>query len=61
MQTKNFGDGAKVANNNLFSEVQARLNTQIVCEYIEVDYNRKRRHNALGYLSPEQYELKNIA
>ena len=34
---------------------------EIVFEYIEVDYNRKTRHSALGYLSPKQYELKNIA
>ncbi|WP_345798877.1 IS3 family transposase, partial [Aliiglaciecola sp. CAU 1673] len=26
--------------------------------YIEVDYNRQRRHSALGYLSPENYEKK---
>ena len=25
-------------------------------EYIEVWYNRKRRHSTLGYVSPEQYE-----
>jgi transposase InsO family protein len=24
--------------------------------YIEVWYNRRRRHSALGYISPEQYE-----
>ncbi|WP_440905461.1 IS3 family transposase [Catenovulum sp. SX2] len=34
---------------------------QHVCEYIEVDYNKKRRHSALGYLSPENYELLNVA
>jgi len=34
---------------------------QTVFEYIEVDYNRKRRHSALGYLSPEQYEKQNVA
>jgi len=34
---------------------------QAVSEYIEVDYNRKRRHSALGYLSPEQYEKLNVA
>ncbi|AWB66029.1 IS3 family transposase [Saccharobesus litoralis] len=34
---------------------------QTVFEYIEVDYNRTRRHSALGYLSPENYELKKIA
>ena len=27
-----------------------------VFEWIEVWYNRKRRHSALGYVSPEQYE-----
>ncbi len=25
--------------------------------YVEVFYNRKRRHSALGYLSPHDYEL----
>jgi len=42
---------------------QAKL---AVFEYIEVWYNRKRRHSALGYLSPEAYETillnyKNVA
>jgi putative transposase len=27
-----------------------------VFEYIKVFYNRIRRHSALGYLSPEQFE-----
>lgn len=34
---------------------------QAVFEYIEVDYNRTRRHSANGYLSPENYERKLIA
>jgi transposase InsO family protein len=29
-------------------------------EYIEVYYNRMRRHSALGYLSPVQYEQKSL-
>ena len=28
-----------------------------IFEYIEVWYNRKRRHSTLGYRTPEQYEL----
>ena len=27
-----------------------------IFEYIEVWYNRERRHSTLGYLSPEDYE-----
>jgi putative transposase len=27
-------------------------------EYIEVFYNRQRRHSALGYLSPDAYERR---
>ena len=33
---------------------------QDIFEYIEVFYNRKRRHSALGYLSPQQFEKKNL-
>jgi transposase InsO family protein len=29
-----------------------------VFEYIEVDYNRKRRHSANGYISPMCFEAK---
>ena len=32
----------------------------LVFEYIEVWYNRKRRHSSLGYLSPEEYRLKQL-
>ena len=30
---------------------------QSVFDYIELFYNIRRRHSALGYLSPQQYEL----
>lgn len=30
---------------------------QSVFEYIEIFYNRERRHQALGYLSPAEYEM----
>lgn len=34
---------------------------QSIFEYIEVFYNRKRRHSTLGYQSPESYEMMAIA
>ncbi|QFY41411.1 transposase [Candidatus Methylospira mobilis] len=34
---------------------------QHVFDYIEAYYNRKRLHSKLGYLSPEAFELKNVA
>jgi len=35
------------------THAQARAS---VFEYIEVFYNRKRRHSSLGYVSPETFE-----
>ena len=29
-------------------------------EYIELWYNRERRHSSLGYVSPAEYEEKNF-
>lgn len=34
---------------------------QTVFEYIEVDYNRTRRHSANGYISPEVFEAQQVA
>jgi len=35
--------------------------TQDVFEYIEVFYNRQRRHSTLGYHSPAEYEARAAA
>jgi transposase InsO family protein len=35
------------------TRLEARLS---IFEYVEMFYNRQRRHSALGYRSPEQYE-----
>jgi len=34
---------------------------QAVFEYIEVDYNRNRRHSANGFISPAAFEAKQVA
>jgi len=34
---------------------------QAAFEYIEVDYNRTRRHSANGFISPEAFEAKQVA
>ena len=34
---------------------------QAVFEYIEVDYNRTRRHSANEHISPLEFEIKNVA
>ena len=35
--------------------------TADIFRYIEVWYNRRRRHSTLGYLSPEQFERRQAA
>lgn len=37
------------------------LMRQTVFEYIEIEYNRDRRHSAIGYVSPEAYEATSFA
>lgn len=34
---------------------------QSVFEYIEIFYNRKRRHSYLDYLCPEEFERLNVS
>ncbi len=40
------------------TRLQAR---QEVFEYIEVWYNRQRRHSSLGYVSPAEFERRALA
>ena len=42
-----------LGNTNYSSHEQARLS---LFEYLEVYYNRQRRHSTLGYTSPLTYE-----
>ncbi len=34
---------------------------QSLFEYIEIFYNRQRRHSYLGYISPVEYERRNAS
>jgi len=45
-----------VDHEDYFTRAEAR---QSIFEYIEVFYNRQRRHSYLGYISPEEYEQAN--
>jgi putative transposase len=40
---------------NFQTRSQAQLS---IFEYIEVFYNRVRRHSSIGYVSPAQFELQ---
>ena len=39
--------------------VSREFTERLIFDYIEVFYNRKRKHSTLGYMSPYQYELVN--
>ena len=49
----------ELVNRRRFSTREAARNE--VFEYIEVWYNRQRRHSSLGYLSPAEFERKALA
>lgn len=38
----------------------AKQTRESIFEYIEVDYNRYRRHSAIGFISPERFEARNV-
>ena len=40
------------------SEAIATTMRRQLFEYIEVEYNRTRRHSALGYISPDAFEAQ---
>jgi len=53
---------SEMANHHHFYSVSQAKNE--VFQFIEIWYNRKRRHSYLGYLTPEEFEflqLKNVA
>lgn len=45
--------GECLDHENLLSRAHA---TKIIFDYIEVFYNRKRKHSSVGYMSPHQFE-----
>jgi putative transposase len=47
-----------VTHKNYLTRMQAKAD---IFEYIEIFYNRSRKHSALGYMNPEQYEILNRA
>ncbi len=47
-----------IQGKKFFTREQMR---QTIFEYIEVDYNRNRRHSANGFVSPEAFEAQHVA
>lgn len=47
-----------VNHRDYINRLQAKAD---IFEYIEAFYNRGRRHSALGYMTPAQYEKSNMA
>jgi len=46
----------------IYDQITDRERTKSnVFDYMEIYYNRKRRHSTLGYLTPEIFELQSIA
>lgn len=47
-----------VYQRKFYTRSQARTE---IFEYIEIFYNRMRQHSSLGYLSPYEFEMKNLS
>ncbi len=42
--------------------LQNRVETrEAIFDLIEVDYNQQRRHSAIGYQTPEQFEAEHVS
>lgn len=48
---------AEVLNGKVFYDVKEAKSC--IFDYIEIFYNRKRRHSSIDYMSPEEYENRN--
>jgi transposase InsO family protein len=59
MESWNHSFKVEAINGEHFATRHAAKNE--VFDYIEVYYNRTRRHSKLGYLSPEAFEAKKVA
>jgi putative transposase len=58
------GDGAGFRQTELLDRRSWATRRQLriaVFDYLEASYNRRRRHSALGYLSPANYEKMTAA
>ena len=55
---ESFFHTLKTEHINLFEYKKREEAKSSIFEYIEVFYNRKRRHSTIGYLSPEEYETE---
>ena len=53
---KNAEDGELVYHSEVLPNSGRGDERQAIFEYIEVFYNRKRRHSSLGYRSPVRFE-----
>ena len=60
-RTTDSGHSLGVAPNLLAQDFSANRPDEKWAGDIEVEYNRTRRHSALGYLSPEAFEARIVA